>query len=635
MNSSHVLISDTFNNRIKGLDLTTGTVDLVAGTYLGYKDGQALGTSAFYNPYGLAYDASSGLVYIVDTENCVVRVLDLSAGIISTFAGTGAPGYVDGPAAFAQFSYPSGAALDASHDVLYISDTNNNVIRMITISSSTVSTVAGTGGYGYLDGPASLAEFKFPTGIDLDLANQYLFIADPYNFVIRLFNFTSGNVSTIAGNGNPGYQNGPALQAQLGSSNGIAFDSSNGNLFIADTGNSAIRLFSFTSGNVSTFAGNGIRGYQNGPALQAQFAAPYAVKLDSSNGNLFVVDTGNNVIRLIEKSSGNVSTIAGNGFASFNNGPISSALFNNPNGVAFDPSNGNLFVVDKGNSMIRLIEKSSGNVSTVAGNGIQGYQDGPASSAEFTNPNGIAFDPSNGNIFVADTLSCFIRLINVTSLTVSTIAGSGFYGYQDGPASSAEFRNPNGIAFDPSNGNIFVADTFSNMIRLINMSSSTVSTISGDGLFGYLNGPALQAQFNVPYGIVLDPSNGNLFIADTGNNVIRLIEKSSGNVSTIAGNGNPAFSDGPAFSAEFNNPYGIALDPFNGNIFVADTFNNAIRLINMSSLTVSTIAGNGSVGFSNGIALQSEFNNPSGIAFDSTNGNIIVADSKNNRIALS
>ena len=167
------------------------------------------------------------------------------------------------------------------------------------------------------------------------------------------------------------------------------------------------------------------------------------------------------------------------------------------------------------------------------------------------------------------------------------------------------------------------------------MTSGNVSTIAGNGNSGYLEGPALQSEFNSPYGIALDSTNRNIIVADTYNNVIRLINMTSGNVSTIAGNGNRGYLDGPALQAEFNSPYGIGLDSTNGNIYVADTYNNRIRLINMTSGNVSTFAGDGTIGFSNGPALQAEFNYPSGITFDSANGNIIITDTYNNRIALS
>ena len=228
--------------------------------------------------------------------------------------------------------------------------------------------------------------------------------------------------------------------------------------------------------------------------------------------------------------------------------------------------------------MVRLIDITSGDVSTIAGTGTGGYLDGPASQAQFNNPYGVALDPSNGNIFVTDAGNSVIRLIDVTSGDVSTIAGTGTGGYLDGPASQAQFSGPYGVAFDPSNGNIFAADTGNSAIRLIDMSSGTVSTIAGTGTPGFLNGPALQAQFSGPAGIALDPSNGNIFVADAYNRIVRLINSTSGNVSTFAGNRILGFTDGPALQAQFRNPYGVGLDPSNGNILIADSSNNRIAL---------------------------------------------------------
>ena len=559
--------------------MTTETVYLLAGNYYpGFQNGPAPLGASFSNPTGLAYDASSGMVYIADSGNNVIRSLNLVSGNVSTFAGNGLKGYLDGPALQAQFLSPYGIAFDSSNGNVYIADTFNNRIRLINSTSGIVSTIAGTGAYGYLDGPALQAQFRSPYRIALDQSTGNIYIVDTYNYMIRLINPTSGNVSTIAGNGLNGYLDGLALQAEFSFAYGIAFDSSNGNIMVADSGNSVIRLINMTSGNVSTIAGNGNGGYLDGPALQAEFYSPFGIAFDSSNGNFMVADTANNRIRLSNIFSRNVSTIAGNGFASFYNGPVSQSLFNYPTSLAIDSSNGNIMVADAENNRIRLINMISGNVSTIAGSGVYGYLDGPALQAQFYNPYGIALNPSNGNIFVADTNNNIIRLINMTSGNVSTIAGTGNYGYLDGPALQAQFNYPYGIAFDSSNGNIFVADTSNSVIRLINMTSGNVSTFAGNGALGFSNGPALQAQFYNPYGIAFDSSNGNILVADTYNNVIRLINITSGNVSTFAGNGALGFSNGPALQAEFNNPYGVGFDSSNGNILIADSSNNRIAM---------------------------------------------------------
>ena len=149
--------------------------------------------------------------------------------------------------------------------------------------------------------------------------------------------------------------------------------------------------------------------------------------------------------------------------------------------------------------------------------------DGPALQSEFNSPYGVAIDPRNGNIIVSDFGNNRIRLINITSGIVSNIAGNGSYGYLNGPALQSEFFYPSGVAIDPRNGNIIVADTVNIRIRLINITSGNVSTIAGNGYSGYLNGPALQSGFYSPYGVAIDPRNGNIIVADSGNNRIALL----------------------------------------------------------------------------------------------------------------
>ena len=322
----------------------------------------------------------------------------------------------------------------------------------------------------------------------------------------------------------------------------------------------------------------------NGPTTAAEFTYPSGVAVDPFNGNVIVADANNNVIRLINVTSNNVSTLAGvpGSSGGFLNGPTTSALFLNPYGIAIDPFNGNIIVGDQGNNVIRLINITSNMVSTLAGiPGTAGALDGPISSAQFGTPDGIAIDPFNGNIIVADSFNSIIRLINVTSNMVSTITGVPYLGgYQDGPTTSAVIYIPYDVAVDPFNGNIIFTDTYNSVIRLINVTSNMVSTIAGvPTVPGFLDGPATSAQFNYPYGVTIDPSNGNIVVADAGNNVIRLINITSNMVSTLSGNSFVGYVDGTEELAEFSLPFAVAINPLNENIIVSDANNNVVRSI--------------------------------------------------------
>ena len=226
----------------------------------------------------------------------------------------------------------------------------------------------------------------------------------------------------------------------------------------------------------------------------------------------------------------------------------------------------------------------SGNVTTLAGNGTRGYADGtggPTGTAKFNGPMGVAVDAA-GNVFVAELYNNRIRKVDPSG-NVTTLAGNGTQGYADGtggPTGTAEFDRPGGVAVDAA-GNVYVADTYNNCIRKVDPSGN-VTTLAGNGTAGYADGtggPTGTAEFNNPGGVAVDAA-GNVYVADYGNNRIRKVDP-SGNVTTLAGNGTPAYADGtggPTGTAEFWGPAGVAVDTA-GNVFVADGTNNRIRKI--------------------------------------------------------
>jgi sugar lactone lactonase YvrE len=325
-----------------------------------------------------------------------------------------------------------------------------------------------------------------------------------------------------------------------------------------------------TSSVVSTLAGS-TAGSVNGSGTAAQFNNPYGVATDAT-GNVYVVDQNNNAIRKITPA-GLVSTLAGGDGPGYNDGFGISAKFNGPKGIATDAL-GNIYVGDTGNHRIRKIDVL-GNVTTIAGSGTvgstAGFTDGAGTLAKFNSPCGITIDAS-GNIYVADYSNYRIRKIDASG-NVTTIAGNGLSGFDDGIGALAKFSAPFGITLDVSN-NIYVTD--SNIIRKIT-SAGIVSTIAGS-IIGTNDGEATLAQFNYPFGITTDLS-GNVYVADTYNNRIRKIS-TAGIVSTLAGNA-VGSTDGVGTNAKFSQPTGIAFDS-NRNLFVADLLNNKIRKITNS-----------------------------------------------------
>lgn len=328
------------------------------------------------------------------------------------------------------------------------------------------------------------------------------------------------------------------------------------------------------------------------------------------------------------------STIAG-GAEGSNDGVGTMAQFDEPSGVAVDAA-GNVYVADQANNAIREIMPYGTNwiVTTIAG-GTRGTNDGTNGQAQFSGPSGITVD-SGTNLYVADQFNYTIRKISLqgTNWVVTTIAGqAGVAGTNGGVGTNAQFHNPAGIAVDASN-NLFIADEFNNAIREVvsNGSGWTVSTIAGGVTNGFANGTNGQAEFYDPSGVAVD-SNDNVFVADQFNNSIRLAAPEGSNwvVSTIAGQTIAGFSNGVGSVALFTAPVGVAVDS-NDNVYVADEFNNAIRelVYTNSNWNVSTIGG-GTRGFQDGAGTNAEFYLPFDVAADNY-GNIYVADFHNNAI---
>jgi sugar lactone lactonase YvrE len=325
---------------------------------------------------------------------------------------------------------------------------------------------------------------------------------------------------------------------------------------------------------VSTLAGSGSPGAVNGTGTAASFTSPSGLAV-SSGGVLYVGDFGNSLVRTINLTSGAVTTVAGTGTQGLLNGSALSAEFNGTANIIFDKS-GNLFVADEQNNVIRKIS-SAGTVTTVAGAGISGYLDGPVGTAEFNHPEGMVID-ANGDIYVVESANNDVRKITMSTGMVSTYAGTGVAGLTNGPVASATFHSPYGITMDVS-GNLYVADIVNNCIRKITVSTNTVSTFAGSGTQGLTNGPAATATFYFPAGVAFD-SKGNLYVGEIRNNTIRKIA-TDGTVSTYAGNGAQGSTDGPAASASFYQPIGLTFDS-NDNLYIADEYNNKIRKVTAS-----------------------------------------------------
>lgn len=709
-NGGNIVVADAGNHTVRKVT-PAGVVTTLAG--LGGQSGFVNGTGSaarFNSPTGVTVDRD-GNIYVADSSNHVIRKMS-PAGVVTTFAGTaGSTGSADGQGAAARFLRPGKVAIDRA-DNIYVADMGNYTIRKIT-PAGTVTTLAGTAGQRRnSDLSSGKARFNLPRGVALDEAGN-VYVADSANHIIRKVN-PGGVVTTLAGTvGVSGRSDGAGAAARFFSPYGVAVDKA-GNVFVADTNNHAIRKVS-PAGVVTTLAGGGGRGSggEDGAGNVARFNQPSSVAVDGA-GNVYVCDKENYSIRKVTPT-GMVTTLAGKaGHRGTDDGTGGSAYFYVPRGITID-GGGNIYVADNQNFSVRKVTAAgvvttlptrfaapngvavdsagnilvlefsgsirrispTGDVTTIqlvdiagaavtfsqaealsvdsAGNifvahtrdhtirkvtaggvvttfagvaGISGVTNTSAGAARFNSPSAVAVGNSR-NIYVADRDNHVIRKVDAAGV-VTTLAGSvGESGSQNGTGGAAKFSSPAGVATDRA-GNIYVADTGNHVIRRVTQEGVVTNLAGFAGLSGGANGAGTTARFNQPFGVAVD-SAGNVFVADFANHSIRKIT-AGGAVTTLAGStvGQSGSVDGTGAAAQFDSPTAVAVDSA-GNVYVSDFANHAIRKVTAAGV-VTTLAGTaGQSGNADGVGPAARFSYPSGLAVDNA-GNILVGDSQNHVI---
>ncbi len=688
--SGNIIIADRGNFSIRSIS-TDGTVTTIAGGQSGFVNG-ASATARFASPTGVAIDASGNIV-VADSGNDAIRgiapdgmvrnvsifstprgvaidatstiivadpythrIRSVSPGnILTTIAGgNGASGSADGDRTTARFNFPSGVAVDAGGNII-VADTNNHRIRSIS-PDGMVRTIVGSSN-GFVNGRGAIVKFDSPQDIAIDASNNII-VADTANGRIRKI---IGNSYTLLGT--PDCSDIGNYNLELIVSDGGLQDLQSFSLVVTDDGScgavptnlalstttidenidmdSVVAHISATATNALNPFEFSIVGGRDSASFSIindnQLVIDHSPDFESQSSYEIIIGVSDTV-RQITKTF-NISVVNINESTPvFTSNPITTIRVNSPyqyNLSASDADGNDLVFSATSRTTLPdwlTIDIVDIIVTTLAGNGsTQSIDDGATSTASFHFPRDIAID-TFGNIIISDSFNHRIRSIGLDGV-VRTIAGGDAAGsaggdFVDGASATARFNFPSGIAIDAS-GSIIVADRDNNRIRSISM-EGTVTTIAGGSAVGSVDGSSTIARFSSPNDVAIDAS-GNIIVADTSNHRIRNISQSDV-VTTLAGS-ETGFVDGVSSTARFASPTGVAIDAL-GNIIVSDSSNHRIRSISTAGI-VSTVVGapTGSIigGFMDGASSTARFNTPFGIAVDSR-GNIIIADSNNNRI---
>ena len=575
----NLFIADAADHRIRRVS-TAGIITTVAGTGAkGFSGDGAQATAAqLDSPYGIAFD-SLGVLYIADLGNRRVRRVRAD-GIIETVAGGGTSAPTDGATATqVRLDSPRNVAVDST-GTIYISDFGANRLYRVN-SSGKIGVHAGGGAAGApSDGVlATSIELLSPAGLAVGAGNRVYVAASGSKRVFRIDSGVAYQLNAIG----------------LTAPTGVAVDGA-GTVYIAD------RLHGAT-----------IMVLANGASTEIALAG----RSVALNGNgVYLSDS--QVVRRIT-TTGVISIVAGTtGTFTGDGGAVQLSRLSLPSGACAD-SIGALYIADTGNHRIRKVALN-GTITTLAGTGEAGYSGdgGPAASAKLSSPGGVAID-RQGNLYIADTGNHVIRRVTPEG-SIATLAGTGAAGYggDNVLASRSAFSSPGGVTVD-SNGNLYIADTANHRVRKMFVNGVTV-TLAGTGVAGFSgdDGLATAAQLNAPLSTALDDT-GNLYIADTGNNVVRRIA-ADGKITTLV----------RTQSAAWNSPQGVAVS--RGDVIVSDTGNHRLLRVTAAGY-VQVIAGTTVSGFSGdgGQAATAAVSSPRGLFADSL-GSVYFADSANHRI---
>jgi DNA-binding beta-propeller fold protein YncE len=623
---SYALLVDAGNDTIRRIAIASAQVTTLATV----PGAQALAISP---------DGSYALV-VSAAEHVVLR-LDLPSGRLTLVAGKfGERGSYDGPGLTARFSRPYDVAISADNSFALIADADNRTIRRLDLRTSEVLTIAGrVGQRGFDDGPGDEATFSTPLGLAISPDNSFALVAD--GFLVRRIDLVEGSVATLAGQGgSAGYADGPLSDARFFSAHGISLSNDGTFALLSDSQAHTIRRLDLLGEQVTTLVGlGGEAGSLDGLGSAARLRAPAGLALGPDGSYALVVDSANHTLRLlitpIEEAS--IGTLAGRpGVTGTTDGFGAAALFNRPVGVS-SSDNGFVAIADSQNHTIRLANLRTGQVDTLAGQaGLPGSTDGLTRTARFNRPLGVSISRDGNRVLVADTNNATIRLIDIPTGTVSTLAGTaGAVGTVDGTGANARFNQPFDLELSADSRFALVADTENHAIRRLDLASGQVITLAGvAGVPGNSDGSATAARFNRPVGISMSRDTSFALIAEDGNGAIRRLDLASGEVTTMI-SGLPTrlsqtslaqFGDVPVLNVVVPCTPGLAL--------VSNAQQHIVEQFDLGNRLLQPLVGKRNVsGAVDGYGEAARFNRPTSLGASCyNNGTVVVGDTDNQLI---
>ncbi|MCA9387659.1 MAG: VCBS repeat-containing protein, partial [Candidatus Andersenbacteria bacterium] len=614
-----------------------------------YLDSSSTSEAYFDFPQGMVGDGD-GSFYIADTYNNVIRKYDSQNDRLSTVAGTGGYGQVNGATGATEFAWPYDVAIDSSGDI-YVADTYNDAIRKI--SGGSVTTIVQG-----LDNPEGVY-----------VVNNTLYIADTGSGTIKTASLSGQSLSTLAS----------------GLSRPTKMSHSGNRLFVAETGRNRILSINRSSGARSTLAG-GAGDSSDGTGSQAGFKNPYglsvsgntlyvaedttvaleklrAVNIDTQevttvfietlgktlrrvrdvevySGSLYALSKESRINRFsISDPSGDNELVVNSDFFNDRVGLQSDTMFGRPYDMAFTSDRQTMYLAV--NNKIRKINMVTKSSSHVIGRSVDNYIEGTdADDVAFSTITGIAVSNDNETLYVVDHWNNRIRKItNLDSTPVaSLVSGTGEIncsescnGYREGSRTTALFDNPTSIVLSVDGSTAYVTDTGNNRIRSVNLSTGATSLVAGSGEAGYADGVGSVAEFNKPVGLAISNDGTTLYVTDQNNDRIRKIVIATQSVTTLAGSGTRGYRDGLGTLAVLSLPAHIETGA-DGNLYLTEAGSNRVRFIDPDTASVRTIAGSGTQGFLNGAAASAKFNDPKGMLVDTQGSVLYVADYFNDLI---